>query len=296
MLPLPGIACAQGLRGSRKDVRAKAGRRLGRGYVAQQLVGAAEFRVQAPGLRILQQQARKLGPLRDGQFAVEVRLNQFLELALVHGHRSPARGQLLLQELPRRVQARLDGLRVDSEDLGHVLVVAVHEVPEHDHGAVLRLEPLDRFEHDVAPLILGQQVGRTGVIRGEPLIDGPGIAVANPQDVERFVDRHPVDPAVELVLRVIVGEVLVGLHEDCLCDVARILGVAQHAQGHVVNRLFVLPDERGEGLRIARQAIPDPRCIDVLTHNNYTRGTGKLAGRAGPGAPAPMLLRVPEIP
>ena len=88
-LPLSGMSGAQRLRGSRKNVRAKARRRLGRGHVAQQLVGAAEFRVQAPGLRILQQQARKHSALRDGQFAVEIGLNQFLELALVHGHRTP---------------------------------------------------------------------------------------------------------------------------------------------------------------------------------------------------------------
>ena len=55
--------------------------------------------------------------------------------------------------------------------------------------------------------------------------------------------------------------------------------IAQHAQRQVVNRLLVLLDERGEGLRISRQALPDPRCVGVLTHYNYTSGAGKLVGQ-----------------
>lgn len=55
----------------------------------QQLVRPPEFLVQAPCFRVLQEQARKVSPFRDGQLAVQFPLYQFLKLALVHAQRTP---------------------------------------------------------------------------------------------------------------------------------------------------------------------------------------------------------------
>src|SRR6185437_3185554 len=109
------------------------------------------------------------------------------------------------------------------------------------------------------------------------VVEGILVAAA-PQQVERLVDRDPVDPAEEAVLRIVVIGTLGNPKKHHLRDVACILGTAQDPECGVVDRALVPDYQLGERLAVTFP-VPFDECPIGLVIDNYTASAGKLVGR-----------------
>src|SRR3990172_2345942 len=69
--------------------------------------------------------------------------------------------------------------------------------------------------------------------------------------IDRFIDRNLVEPAEELVFRVVRIELLVHLHEDRLDDILGVFSARGKAQGQIVDRPLIAVDKRLKGSLIA---------------------------------------------
>ena len=153
-------------------------------------------------------------------------------------HSDSARLQGVLQELTRREEPRLDRLLRQLEDLADVLVAHVQEVLEHDNrrysGLMVIRAPCTRW------LTCSLSTSSSAPRRSSTSSPAIGSCRCRPvEGVDRFIERYPVDPAVEPVFRVVVREVLECLQEHRLGDVPRVLGIPEHPQGRVEDRLLV---------------------------------------------------------
>src|SRR6185295_10842196 len=95
------------------------------------------------------------------------------------------------------------------------------------------------------------------------------------QEVQGFVEHDPIDPAEELVLRVIACQLLPGLEEGVLRDVPGVLVVVDHAQRHVEEDPLIPGDQRLEGLGVALDA-PGYQLGLVLLIHKYTPPVAKV--------------------
>src|SRR3979490_187595 len=115
--------------------------------------------------------------------------------------------QAIPQQLASTVAPRFHGFLGEPEDLAHVLVAQVHEVPKHDDSPELGLYAhqrlLDRPAGLLALELSLRPRSRVGLLPIEPLAGFSGA-----EGIEGFIDGNPVDPAVELETRVVVANVL----------------------------------------------------------------------------------------
>src|SRR4029079_18778298 len=101
--------------------------------------------------------------------------------------------------------------------------------------------------------------------------------------VERLVDRDPVDPAEELVARVVVRGSLGDLEEDRLADVVRIFMFAQNPERRVVDGPLIADHQGGERLAVAAQVALDQEPVIVLLRSTRD-GDGSWRAHQRPGS------------
>ena len=117
-------------------------------------------------------------------------------------------------------------------------------------------------------IVPGNQLRTISLIRYR-LIQMFGSAVSS-SGVKRLVDGNSVNPAEKLVLSFIGFEVFESLEESCLCNICRILPVAQHPVGQPEERTVVVVYQRFQRLAISLKsslnelAVPGP--FHLLTH------------------------------
>src|SRR4029077_19229059 len=97
--------------------------------------------------------------------------------------------------------------------------------------------------------------------------------------VERFINRNPVKPAVELETRVIVRQMLESFQERRLGHVHGILGIAQHAQRRIEDRLLIPPYQLLEGISLPLPTSAHERRVILLFHK-YRSARKRLEGPA----------------
>src|SRR6476661_1527793 len=107
------------------------------------------------------------------------------------------------------------------------------------------------------------------------LIVQPLLVPVAAQQVEGLIDGNPVDPAEELVVRVVFIETFGNLEKNVLGNVAGIVGATQNPVRSVVDRSLVSNHQLGERLAVTTSVPVDERLIDVIVHN-YTRPPEKL--------------------
>jgi len=86
------------------------------------------------------------------------------------------------------------------------------------------------------------------------------------QPVQRFINRHSINPAKELVAGVETGKLLICFHEDCLSNVRGFVVVADDPYYGVKNRFLVPINEATVSLGFSIQAIPDQLQLALFSH------------------------------
>ena len=160
------------------------------------------------------------------------------------------------------VDAGLHGSDGDVQHSGDLLVRQVLDVGQDQRHAVLlgdqlqRARDVDRIDRGVG--VIGDRragLGHLVVLIG----DQPehGLAATLPQDVVAGVDGHAVEPRRERGLAAELRELAEHRDERILRGVPRVLGVAQDAQGNVVDPRLVTLDERHERLLVPGEEPAD---------------------------------------
>src|SRR6185312_11434878 len=212
---------------------------------------------------------RRASPRRRGPFA-STRLNVVSSVRSVFGEE-------LAQPPARLEKPGLHRLLVDVQDSRDLLITALGKVAQHDDGPIHRRHRQQRTLNVTRPLgIAGLRLGIVASPRKLDLVVERLFMTIAPKQIERFVDRDPVDPAEELVRTVEFIETLGHPEKHGLRNVAGVVGTPDDPERSVVDRPLVPDHQRGERLPVTVPEALDQRLIDVVVHN-YTRAIEKLA-------------------
>src|SRR6266478_670636 len=120
--------------------------------------------------------------------------------------------QTIPQQLASTVEPRFHGFLGQQEDVAHVPVAQLHEVPQHDDGPKLGLDSHQCLLDLLAGLLALELSVRPRRGVGLLAID-PLAGFSRAEGIERLIDGNPVDPAVELETRVVLCNVFKHLAE-----------------------------------------------------------------------------------
>src|SRR5690554_4675929 len=191
--------------------------------------------------------------------------------------------QNVLKPLSGGVEPGLDCLFGDFEDVGDVSIGQLCRVLQREEGPVFRGQREHGIVEAFGELCAGEILCRIHPARDRMCFERSQPAVPLCK-VQCRVHRHPVNPAVEFVLRIVAIELFVGSHKNGLCYVGRIIGVSHDFEGNIEQNLLVFLDECTEGALVTFEASIDEFHIVVRLRHlilclKYNRFDETLVGR-----------------
>lgn len=154
------------------------------------------------------------------------------------------------QKLTRAEQSRLHGFLRNVQDFGNFAVREMKEVMKDDDGAIVFVEPHDGLVQVRGAFELFARLGRVGKALLEILTQWY-MPAARMQVIDRLVDGDPVNPAEKATIAIIGREVLEGLCEDLLAELASVFPVADHVQDGVEYWSLIAFHQAAERFEIA---------------------------------------------
>jgi len=174
-------------------------------------------------------------------------------------------------DLPRPVEARLDGADGRFGDVGDLLVRHVIPVAQDDHQPILRWQGIEDASHLAAPLGGFEALLGAGAVVGHPppphdVLHGQAALVSAAQAIDAVVRGDRQDPGGELAGGVIGVDARVDPQEGLLRGILGFGSTAQHAIGQVVDGRLVRRHQLGEGILVAPPGLCHPQALLIGSH------------------------------